>query len=118
LGAFIVKVAVVGSRDITIENLRKYLPPETSELVSGGAAGADTSAREYANRHGIKLTEFLPEYRKYGRGAPLKRNIQIITYSNLVLAFWNGMSRGTKFVIDSCRERAIPVYVIRVDVGL
>jgi predicted Rossmann fold nucleotide-binding protein DprA/Smf involved in DNA uptake len=50
------KVAVVGSRDIVIEDLGKYLPPETSELVSGGAVGADTSAREYANRHGIKLT--------------------------------------------------------------
>jgi hypothetical protein len=59
----------------------------------------------------------VPEYRKYGRGAPLKRNIQIITYSNLVLAFWNGKSRGTKFVIDGCKKRAIPVKIIRVEDG-
>ncbi len=98
------RTAVIGSRGLTIKDLGRYLPKDTAEIVSGGAKGVDTSAREYALSHGIKLTEFLPENKKYGRSAPLKRNIAIIEYVDVVLAFWDGNSRGTKFVIDTCRK--------------
>lgn len=107
------KVAVIGSRGLTVENLEKYLPKETTEIISGGARGVDTCAREYALSHGIKLTEFLPDYKKYGRSAPLKRNITIIENADLVLAFWDGSSRGTKFVIDKCRELDAYIKVYR-----
>ncbi len=107
------KVAVIGSRGLTVEDLGKYLPEGTTEIVSGGARGVDTCAREYAVSHGVKFTEFLPEYERYGRGAPLKRNITIIQNSEIVLAFWDGSSRGTKFVIDKCREMGVEVKVIR-----
>lgn len=100
------KVAVIGSRGLSVSDLGRYLPETTTEIVSGGAKGVDTSARKYALAHGIKLTEFLPEYTKYGRSAPLKRNITIIEYSDIVIAFWDGKSRGTKFVIDNCRNSA------------
>lgn len=105
------RVAVIGSRGLSVKDLGKYLPENTTEIVSGGAKGVDTSAREYALAHGIKLTEFLPDYEKYGRSAPLKRNITIIESADLVLAFWDGQSRGTKFVIYNCRERGVPVKV-------
>lgn len=98
------KVAVIGSRGLTVKNLEKYLPPDTTEIISGGARGIDACAREYAVSHGIKLTEFLPEYEKYGKNAPLKRNITIIEAADIVLAFWDGKSHGTKFVIEKCRE--------------
>ena len=95
------RVAVIGSRGLHVENLEDYLPKDTTEIVSGGARGVDTSAREYALKHGLKLTEYLPEYGKYGRGAPLRRNIAIIEHADLVLAFWDGISKGTKYVIDN-----------------
>ena len=99
------KIAVIGSRGLKVDNLGSYLPDEVTEIVSGGARGIDTCARAYALANGIKLTEFLPEYNKYGRSAPLKRNLQIIDYADCVLAFWDGQSRGTKFVIDNCKKR-------------
>ena len=104
-------IAVIGSRSLTIEDLGEYLPSETTEIVSGGAKGVDTSAREYAQTHGIKFTEFLPDYKKYGKAAPLKRNLAIIAHAQTVLAFWDGESRGTKYVIDSCRDVGVPVKV-------
>ena len=109
------KVAVIGSRGLSVSDLGRYLPENTTEIVSGGAKGVDTSAREYALSHEIKLTEFLPEYTKYGRSAPLKRNITIIEYSDIVLAFWDGKSRGTKFVIDNCRKLGVEVRVYIMD---
>ena len=105
------KVAIVGSRGLQVMNLEKYLPDSVMEIVSGGAKGIDTCAREYARANGLKLTEFLPEYARYGRTAPLKRNLAMIECADLVLAFWDGVSHGTKFVIDNCKSRGIPVKV-------
>ena len=98
------KVAVIGSRSLFVRDLSKYLPEGTTELVSGGARGVDTSAREYARANGLPIKEFLPDYAAFGPSAPLKRNITIIEYADVVLAFWDGKSRGTKFVIDNCKK--------------
>lgn len=101
------RVAIIGSRGLKVDDLEKYLPKEVSEIVSGGARGIDSSAREYAVSHGLKLTEFLPDYSRYGRAAPIKRNISIIENADYVLAFWDGKSHGTKSVIDACIKREI-----------
>lgn len=107
------KVAVIGSRELKVNNLQAYLPENVTEIVSGGAKGIDSCAREYALANGIKLTEFLPEYGKYGARAPLVRNVQIIEYADQVLAFWNGKSTGTLFVIRQCRAKGVPVTVFK-----
>ena len=41
------KVAVIGSRGLTVNDLGKYLPPDTTEIVSGGAKGIDTCAARF-----------------------------------------------------------------------
>ncbi len=107
------KVAIIGSRDLAVEDFSSYLPEGVTEIVSGGARGIDQCARRYAKEHGLKLTEFLPDYEQFGRGAPLRRNITIIEHSDLVLAFWDGSSRGTKFVIDRCKEMGKPIRVFK-----
>lgn len=109
------KIAVIGSRNLQINNLQKYLPEGVTEIVSGGAKGVDTNAKEYAQANHIPLKEFLPDYRRFGRGTPLKRNLQIIEYADQVLAFWDGKSHGTKYVIDHCRKIRTPVTVIVVN---
>lgn len=105
------KVAVIGSRSLNITNLQDYLPEGVTEIVSGGAKGVDNCAKEYAHSTGLKLTEFLPQYTLYGRGAPLKRNIQIVDYADLVIAFWDGQSRGTKHVIEICKQKGIEIKI-------
>lgn len=110
------RVAIIGSRNIRVANLGQYLPEGTTEIISGGAKGVDTCAREYAIAHGIRLTEFLPDYKRYGRGAPLKRNYSIVENAELVLAFWDGISRGTKHAMEYADKQGVPVRVIRMDV--
>lgn len=105
------KLAIIGSRGLWVENLGNYLPSGVTEIVSGGAKGIDSCAGEYAREHGLKLTEFLPDYRRYGRGAPLKRNLEIIAYADQVLAFWDGNSPGTKHVINECTKQKKKVTV-------
>ncbi len=103
-----VKVAVIGSRGLMVDDLGRYLPEDTEELISGGARGVDACARGYALAHGVPLREFLPDYARYGRLAPLIRNVEIVQSSDLVLAFWDGRSRGTVHVVKQCRERGVP----------
>lgn len=105
------KVAVVGSRGLKIKNLEEFIPEDTTKIIWGGAKGVDQCAREYALSHNIKLTEYKPDYRRFGRGAPLKRNAQIVQNSDMVIAFWDGKSRGTAFVIDFSKFMCVPVTV-------
>ena len=106
------KIAIIGSRTIENIDLKKYLPEHCDEVVSGGAKGVDTCVAEYALLKGIKLTEFLPDYRRYNKGAPLIRNKQIVDYSDNVIAFWDGISMGTLSVINYCKKQKKPCTVI------
>ena len=108
-------LAVIGSRGLVVDDLSKYIPEGVTEIVSGGARGIDLCARAYANAHGIKLTEFLPDYAKYGRSAPIRRNVQIIEYADEICAIWDGRSKGTAFVIKECERRGKPVKIHRAD---
>lgn len=110
------KIGVVGSRgfdDYTnLENELNSIKGIT-EIVSGGAIGADSLARRFAENKQIKLTEFLPDYEQYGRGAPIRRNKEIVEYSDQIIAFWDGKSRGTKNTIDIAKKQGKPVTIIR-----
>lgn len=109
------KVAVIGTRtapaNISAAILR-YLPGNVSEIVSGGAKGVDHAAEEVAGLLSLPVRRFLPDYKRYGRNAPLKRNIEIIEYADEVLAFWDGISSGTKQCIVECINRRKPIRVI------
>lgn len=106
------KLAIIGSRNLEISDLGKYIPKGVDEIVSGGAKGIDTCARAFAMENGIRLTEFLPDYKSYGRAAPLKRNLEIIDYADEILAFWDGKSKGTEFVINKAKKQNKKVTVI------
>jgi hypothetical protein len=75
-----------------------------SLIISGGAKGADSLAQEYANSHQIPTKIFLPDYKLFGRSAPLKRNVHIVEESDLVVAFWDGESRGTLHAINEAKR--------------
>ena len=46
------------------------------KIVSGGAVGIDKCAEEYARIKGIELVEFLPDYKKYGKVAPILNELE------------------------------------------
>lgn len=109
------KVAVIGSRGAPESAERlilHYLPAHTTEVVSGGAVGIDRLAERVASSLGIPVRVFLPDYDTYGRRAPLERNEKIIAYADEVLAFWDGVSRGTGYTITACIRAGKPVRII------
>lgn len=105
------KIAVVGSRNVTINDIGTYLS-DADEIVSGGAKGVDTCAAEYAKEKDLKLTVFLPEYDRYSRAAPIVRNKKIVDYADQIIAFWDGSSKGTLSVIRYAQKTGKPCKII------
>ena len=95
------RVAVVGSRSVTdCKALVRRLDAlhalgQVAEVVSGGAAGVDTLAAQWALRHLVPLVELRPDYRAHGAGATHVRNAEIVKRADLVLVVWDGQSKGT-----------------------
>ena len=106
------KLAVIGSRNLHVTDIGKYIPDTVTEIVSGGARGIDTQAKEYAKSAGIHFTLFLPDYPRYGKAAPLRRNEQIAVYADEAVAFWDGQSRGTQYTIQKFRKAGKAVHVV------
>ena len=84
-------------------------------IVEGGASGADTMAREYAEAHDMKYEEFKPDWKQYGRAAGPKRNDKMIQFikerNGTALYFWDEESKGTKQCIDSAKRKGIEISV-------
>jgi Predicted Rossmann fold nucleotide-binding protein involved in DNA uptake len=109
-------VAVVGSRNHFQMMINFWsLPDETTCIVSGGAVGVDSCAARFAVNFGFPLKEFKPDYKKFGRKAPLVRNEIIIKNANYLIAFWNGKSSGTGHSIYLARKAGLPVKVVKLN---
>ena len=106
------KLAIVGSRSVTNIQIERYITEETEEIVSGGAKGVDSLAAEYAKSKGLKLTEFLPQYERFGRAAPIVRNKTIVEYSDKIIVFWDGKSKGALSVIKHAEKIEKPLEII------
>lgn len=114
------KLAVVGSReytnDIFMNKVLDYICIEygISEIVSGGARGVDSIAADYARNNHLKLTEFTVEKEQWhilGKSAGPMRNRKIIAYSDMMVAFWDGVSPGTKSSISFASRKGMCYYV-------
>lgn len=97
------KVAIVGSRNLKV-NLDVHIPKDATLIISGGANGIDRLAEEYADKHRISKLIIKPEYDKYGKTAPLVRNKKIVDSADMVIAFWDGQSRGTYNVMEYAKK--------------
>ncbi len=98
-------IGISGSRSLNCEIPDGIIiERDISMILTGGASGMDKKAAEYGAKRRILVTELKPEYDLYGKAAPLVRNDLLIELSNIIYVFWDGKSRGSKYVIDKCRE--------------
>lgn len=111
-GCEIMRVAVVGSRSIRYVDVGLLLPHHVTAIISGGARGVDALARDWAETHGLPLQEFLPDYRRYGRSAPLRRNDAIVEAADYVVIIWDGVSSGTRYVLNRCLAIRKPCHLV------
>lgn len=110
------RVIVCGSRGWKdrdqIAHILSSLPGDTT-IVHGAARGADRLAGDVAERDcGFKVEQYPADWGKNPRRAGHIRNdVMLDTDPDLVIAFWDGISRGTGSMIDKARKRGILVEV-------
>jgi len=89
-------------------------PERNMCIVSGGARGADSLAKRYANEHpDVDYIEHKPNWEKHGKKAGFMRNVDIVNDSNMVLSFWNGKSKGTKHTMGVAQSLGKRLKVVR-----
>jgi len=114
------KIAIIGSRSFfdyellksTVNDYRDKNSVVYELMVSGGAGGADRLGERYAKEHDIPTRIFYPDWDKFGKRAGFLRNQDIINNSDLVFAFWDGVSKGTKSSIDLAKQKGSEVVIV------
>lgn len=107
------KLAVIGSREFSDYDYMKTILKwyDCTQIISGGAKGADKLAKKYAAENNIQIKEFLPNWNAHGKSAGYIRNKDIIKNCDEVVAFWNKKSKGTKSSINIAIETGKPVSI-------
>lgn len=129
------KILVCGGRDFKDNSVvftaldQRVMIHKEITVVSGLAAGADTIAVEWQKKQdGVELLGFPAKWddiegkpeneiktNKYGKKywvkAGFERNRLMLLHTDIVLAFWDGKSSGTKNMIDISRKAGKSVFV-------
>ncbi len=109
------KVIVAGSRDITNETLLAVAVFRAGfkidEVVCGMARGVDEMGWHYGYAMNIPVKEYPANWDKYGKRAGYVRNADMAEYADALIAIWDGVSKGTKHMIDIMEKLNKPVYV-------
>lgn len=111
-------IAIVGSRDFpNLEMVQKFVESldDGTIIVTGGARGVDQAAEDAALPLGLFVQVIKPDWNRYGRGAGMIRNTQIVKASDKVVAFWDGESRGTMDTVKKARKVRKPVAIYGAD---
>lgn len=117
------RVIIAGSRTIirpepVLEAVRMSKFTFTS-IVSGGAIGVDTIAIYIAGLANLPYPDIY--YAKWGKGANRdmgaghKRNALMAQNADALIAVWDGVSGGTKNMIEEATKRNLKIYVHRTE---
>ena len=112
------RVIVAGSRGFSnygflAKTLDYLLQNKGSDVViiSGTARGTDQMGERYAAEHGLKVVRFPAEWDKYGKSAGYRRNEEMARNADAAVIFWDGVSRGSKHMIDIAKEHKLQVRI-------
>jgi len=116
----VIKLVIAGGRDFNDMELLNSTLQElyiskgiVIEDVCGLARGADILGKQWAIAHGCKVHEKAADWDKYGKSAGYKRNKEMGEFADEVLVFWDGVSKGTKHMIDLTKMMNKPLNIIR-----
>ena len=117
-----IKVIIAGTRDFNdydflkknVDYFLQGINPnnEEIEIVSGNARGADKLGERYAKEHNLPVKLFPANWDKYGKRAGYLRNQEMANYSDMLIAFWDEKSKGTKHMIDIAKKQGLTVIVV------
>lgn len=86
--------------------------PSHTTILHGGAMGVDHLTNIIAKSRNFNIKVFYPDYKNYGKYAPIKRNQEMVDQADRIIAVWDGLSPGTQFVIGYAKKKHKKIRVI------
>lgn len=83
------------------------------EIVSGTASGADKLGEKHALERGHQIKRFPANWTKYGKSAGYIRNEEMAKYADMLIAFWDGKSRGTMHMINLAKKYNLEIKIVK-----
>lgn len=113
------KTIIAGSRTLTDAGLvamtiAAYVDWDISEVVNGGAKGADKLGKEWAEKKGLPVKTIDADWNTHGRAAGPIRNRKMADYADALVAFWDGESPGTRNMIEEAQKRGLKIHIQRI----
>ena len=84
-----------------------------TEILSGHAKGADSLGEHYAETNDIKLAMYPADWDLHGKSAGHIRNDAMSKDADMLIAFWDGKSKGTANMINRALKRELFVKIVR-----
>lgn len=115
------KLIVAGGRDfvntqvmitVLMDLVEKGKIDPNPELVCGMARGADMLAYSLWANNRMPIHKFSADWNTHGKSAGYRRNVEMGNFADAAVCFWDGVSKGTKHMIDIMEKLGKPVYVI------
>ncbi|HEV2477438.1 MAG TPA: hypothetical protein VGX22_12925 [Candidatus Dormibacteraeota bacterium] len=109
------KVGIVGSRHFKAPELvTDYVRtlPKNSSIITGSASGVDAVATKAARERGIAvqvMAASIEELADASRAAA--RNQRLVNACDVVVAFWDGSSEGTRATVERALDTGKEVHV-------
>ena len=113
------RVIVAGGREFDDEqrlhNVLSLLTNEYgfSQVVCGMARGVDMFGKHWADLNNLPVVEFPANWNRYGKSAGYKRNLEMAENADMLIAVWDGKSKGTGHMIDIAKTKGLKVIILR-----
>ena len=109
------RIAIVGSRHFAdpgrVADYVKSLPPGTS-IVTGSASGVDAAATKAAREKGIPVQVMPASFEELADSSKsVERNQRLVDLCDVLVAFWDGSSKGTRTTVDRALDSGKEVHV-------
>lgn len=82
-----------------------------TEVISGGAPGADHYGELWAALYAVPLRVFPADWKAHGKAAGPIRNRQMAQEADALIAIWDGRSKGTANMIRTALSLGLRVYI-------
>jgi predicted Rossmann fold nucleotide-binding protein DprA/Smf involved in DNA uptake len=110
-----VKFGIVGSRHFAdLGRVESYVEglPRDARIVTGSASGVDAAATRAARRHGLAIQVLGASFEEARDVAVAQaRNQKLIDQCDVLVAFWDGSSKGTRGTVERALDSGREVHV-------
>lgn len=85
---------------------------EITEVVSGGARGADRLGERYAKEMGIPIKQFIPDWDGLGKKAGHVRNREMGDYADALIVVIIDDSKGSVGMYEYATKKGLKVHAV------